>query len=101
MTTLNLTAKRHQSRVLTEWVKSRPGGEERAGINALTVVSSNLDGMRELFQPITSPSGFAVTDKTAMQVSTVYACLTKLAGAIMQLPINKYRVAVVSTDTGD
>jgi HK97 family phage portal protein len=101
MTTLDLTAKRHESRVLTEWVKSRPGGERRAGIQALTVVSSNLDGMRELFQPISSPSGFAVTDKTAMQVSTVYACLTKLAGAIMQLPINKYRVTVTSTDLGD
>lgn len=92
---LDLTTQRHESRVLTDWVNSRPGAAERAGLNNLVVVSSNLDGMRELFLPITSPSGFAVTDKTAMQVSTVYACLTKIAGAIMQLPLNKYRFAMV------
>lgn len=49
--------------------------------------------MRELFAPIASPSGQPVTDRTAMLVSTVYACLTKLAGAIMQLPIEQYRMS--------
>jgi HK97 family phage portal protein len=90
-TNLNLSAKAHVSRVLTDWAGARPGAFERMGVKNATVVSSNLDGMNELFQPISSPSGFAVTDKTAMQVSTVYACLSKLSGAIQQLPLNKYR----------
>lgn len=92
MNTFNLSAERHESRVLTDWVSARPGGLQRAGIKNATVISSNVDGMNELLQHIPSPSGFAVTDKTAMQVSTVYACLSKLSGAIQQLPVNKYRV---------
>jgi HK97 family phage portal protein len=91
-TNLNLSAKAHVSRVLTDWAGARPGAFERMGIQNATVVSSNIDGMSAMFQPIASPSGFAVTDKTAMQVSTVYACLSKLSGAILQLPLNKYRV---------
>lgn len=45
-----------------------------------------------------SNAGFgpAVTDSTAMQVGTVYACLVKLAGAVSQLPLHEYRY----TDTG-
>lgn len=83
---------RRPNTVLIDWAKSRPGALERMGINNLTVISSNLDGMEALFQPINSPSGFVVNDKTAMQVSTVYACLSKLAGAILQLPIEQYRM---------
>jgi len=90
--TFNLSAERRESRILTDWVSSRAGGLERAGIKNATVVSSNIDGMNALFQPIASPSGFAVTDKTAMQVSTVFACLSKISGAMLQLPLNKYRI---------
>lgn len=35
--------------------------------------------------------GRAVTDTSALQVGTVYACLSKLAGAISQLPVHEYR----------
>jgi HK97 family phage portal protein len=90
-TNLNLSAKAHVSRVLTDWAGARPGAFERMGVKNATVVSSNNDAMMDLFQNIPSPSGYAVTDKTAMQVSTVYACLSKLSGAIQQLPVNKYR----------
>jgi phage portal protein BeeE len=92
MTTLNLTANRHKSRVLSDWAASRPGAAERMAVQNVTVVSSSLAGMSELFAPIASPSGFAVTDRTAVQVSTVYACLTRLSGAILQLPIEQYRM---------
>jgi len=34
--------------------------------------------------------GPAVTDSTALQVGTVYACLTKLSGAVSQLPLHEY-----------
>lgn len=93
MTTLNLEAKRHTSRILQDWAKSRPGAAERIGVNnAILVTSTDLAGMSEIFRPISSPSGFVVNDKTAMQVSTVYACLSKLGGAISQLPIEQYRL---------
>jgi HK97 family phage portal protein len=36
--------------------------------------------------------GPAVTDSTAMQVGTVYACTSKLAGAVSQLPLHEYTV---------
>ena len=48
--------------------------------------------MQALFAPLSSPSGFAVTDNSAMSVSTVYACMTKIAGAILQLPIHQYKL---------
>lgn len=90
--TLNLVATRHTSRVLSDWAAARPGAAVRMGVENSAVVSTDLDGMRALFQPLPSPSGFAVTDRTAMRVSTVYACLTKLAGAVLQLPIEQYRL---------
>lgn len=90
----NLEAKRHTSRVLANWAQSRPGAALRmvSAVSNLTAVSSDNDAMRELFQPITSASGYAVTDKTAMAVSTVYACLSKLAGAVLQLPVHHFRI---------
>lgn len=98
-TTINLTARKHTSRVLSDWLATRPGNaKERAGVaNLAMVVSSDSRGMSELFQPISSASGFAVTDKSAMQVSTVYACLTKIAGAVTQLPLNQYRIDAEGT----
>lgn len=91
--TLNLSAERHVSRVLTDWVASRPGAVERSGlIQNATATSSNRESMIELFQPIMSASGYPVNDKSAMQVSTVYACASRLGGAIQQLPINQYRI---------
>lgn len=100
MNTFNLEARRHTSRVLSDWVQSRPGAARRAGVSAdvsvrnsavYSTVSSDNDAMRELFQPITAASGFVVNDRTAMAVSTVLACLVKLSGAITQLPIGHFR----------
>jgi HK97 family phage portal protein len=102
-TTFNLQARQHTSSVLAGFLASRAGAAERAGIvpavrnGTLMATSSDNDAMRALFQPLTSASGFAVTDSTAMTVSTVYACLSKIAGAIVQLPIHQYRV----TNGGD
>jgi HK97 family phage portal protein len=102
--TFNLEAKRHTSRVLAEYAQSRPGAAQRmadvvegsqltriSNAQVYSTVSSDNDAMNALFQPIASASGFAVTDKTAMAVSTVYACLSKLAGAVLQLPVGHYR----------
>ena len=40
---------------------------------------------------VTSSSGKAVTDTTAMQVSTLVACLQVISGSITQLPVDLYR----------
>lgn len=63
-------------------------------VQSATVSSSDRDGMLALFAPITSSAGVPVNERTAMQVGTVYACLTKLAGAVTQLPIHQYRLAM-------
>lgn len=90
---LNLQAQPRPSAVLGNWLAGRPGAFKRAGIsNAVVVTSSDSSAMRELFAPLSSPSGFAVTDNSAMSVSTVYACMTKIAGAILQLPIHQYKL---------
>lgn len=81
------------SRVLMSWLAGRPaGGFERAGVRNLTALSSDTDAMRALFQPLPSSSGFPVTDYTAMLVSTLYRCLSTIAGAWMQLPVHQYRM---------
>lgn len=91
---LNLQAQRHESRVLADWLASREGARSRAGVapQAATVASSDRDGMMALFAPVMASSGVPVTEQTAMQVGTVYACLSKLAGAITQLPIHQFRM---------
>lgn len=90
MTTLNLEAKQYESKVLRDFVRAR-GAESRIN-NVALVKSSDNEGVRELFAPIGSTSGYPVTDVSAMRVSTVYACLAKLGGAISQLPIEHYRM---------
>ena len=45
-----------------------------------------------LFGDVGMGPGPAVTDSTAFQVGTVYACLTKLAGAVSQLPVHEFRI---------
>jgi HK97 family phage portal protein len=67
------------------------GAAKRAASRAWNLVSSgDREGMLALFGSMLSASGEPITDKTAMLVSTVYACVTKIAGTISQLPINIY-----------
>jgi HK97 family phage portal protein len=84
---------------LARWLAGREGAIDRAGLSVknATVVSSDVNGMRDLFAPMPTSSGYPVTDYTAMLVSTVYACLSKLGGAVLQLPIHQYR----KDSTGD
>lgn len=92
---VNAATSQYQSRVLMEHLARTPGALQRAGVvrnETLTATSSNNAAMAALFQPLRTSSGFAVTDTTAMTVSTVYACMSKLAGAILQLPVHQYRM---------
>lgn len=100
MSMIDLEARPYRSRVLDEWVASDPARLQRAASavavvanqQIYTVKSSDADGMRDLFAPISAASGFPVTDRTAMQVGAVYACLSKLSGAVSQLPVHLYKV---------
>lgn len=92
---LNLEAKRHESRVLGSWVASREGAAGRAGIQAMgenstttNITGDTLAGI--LGYASRSASGVSVTPDAAMRVSTVYACVSKLAGAIASLPFAVY-----------
>jgi HK97 family phage portal protein len=55
-----------------------------------TAVSSDRVKMGEIFGWDPNPSGAPVTDKTAMRVSVVYACVQRIAGAIAGLPLPIY-----------
>lgn len=95
--TFDLSANSRPSRVLTEWVESRPGAAHRAGVSAAFIgensTTSNLTA-EELTKIIggmsATASGVAVTPDTAMRVSAVYGCVSLIAGAIASLPLAIY-----------
>lgn len=66
-------------------------GQAAEPVNAMTTSSSSAS-MADLFAPASPNVGPAVTDRTAMQVGTVYACLEKLGGVVLQLPLHHYRL---------
>ncbi|MEH3087709.1 MAG: phage portal protein [Xylophilus ampelinus] len=91
-TAVVLPAAPQGSRVLGEWLATRPGGAERAGVLALAENGSEsgltVNELANLLGAATrSSSGVAVTRDTAMRVSTVYACVSLIAGAIGSLPL--------------
>lgn len=91
MQTFNLTAKPYTSRVLDSWIASREGAAVRAfGENSSTsnLTASELASM--LGATYTTAAGVAVTADTAMRVTTVYACVALVAGAIASLPLAIY-----------
>ncbi|WP_345889911.1 phage portal protein [Paraburkholderia sp. Cy-641] len=58
-----------------------------------TVVSSDADGMRELFHVDPSFAGTAVTPQSAMRVSAAYACVRLIAGAKASMPVQMFQKA--------
>lgn len=91
---------------LASWLAQRDGGIEgalnRAGVTpqvqAATATTADPESMLEMFAPIRTASGFPVNDQTAMLVSTLFACLSRISGAITQLPVHHYGI---DTQTGD
>lgn len=91
----DLQAKRHPSRVLDAFLAQRAGGAVRAGLApAVQAAGENssqsnlsLDQLMSILGVgASSASGMPVTEDTAMRVSTVYACVSLIAGAIASLP---------------
>lgn len=99
MTMLNLEAKAHGSRVLTDWAASRDGFAKRMGRDAVRndvtdssgVISSSDPRVLDLFGVGGSAAGVAVTAESAMRVSAVFACVRIIAGAIASMPIHVYK----------
>jgi hypothetical protein len=96
-TLLDLQATSHDSRVLGSWLAGRDGAAERLGHAPAPVQAfgenNRQDGLSaEDFASVFglgtgTAAGMQVTPDAAMRVSTVYACVSLLAGAISSLPI--------------
>lgn len=90
----NLTAKRYESRVLSDWVASSPGRAERAGLVRVidgTTTNLSADGLANMLGLASqSSAGVNVTAESAMRVSAVYGCVSLLAGAIATLPLGVF-----------
>jgi HK97 family phage portal protein len=108
---LQTTAKAQSFRpggAMAEWISADPARARRVAetindgrspeaprvSNAGTVVSSDIDGMNALFAPMPTSSGYPVTDYTATLVTTVFACLSKIGGAVLQLPCHEYLLSI-------
>jgi HK97 family phage portal protein len=98
--TFNLTARQHTSGVLGNWLAHREGAAVRAGlmpgISALgeNTVTTNLS-VDQLASALgaasTTASGVSVDENTAMKVTTVYGCVSLIAGTISTLPLPIYQ----------
>lgn len=103
--TLNLTARPQGSRVLGEWLSTREGAAERAGIVALGENSTSSLTLSELTAMIgasaVSSSGASVTADTAMKVSAVYGCVSLIAGAISTLPLGVFQRTAEGRDKAE
>lgn len=103
--TMNLTAMPQGSRVLGEWLSTREGAAERAGIVALGENSTSSLTLSELTAMIgasaVSSSGASVTADTAMKVSAVYGCVSLIAGAISTLPLGVFQRTSEGRDKAD
>ena len=82
------------SAILTQWRAERESARAVAtntGNGATQVMVSSDPRVVELFGGYgAAASGLAVTAESAMRVSAVYACVTRIAGAIQQIPVVQY-----------
>lgn len=79
------------SPILNAWRAQREAA--RAVQNAAPageVISSSDPRILELFGYNRAASGVAVTAESAMRVSAVYACVSRIAGAIASMPVHQY-----------
>lgn len=94
--TFNLTAEPRGSRVLGDWIASRDGAAQRAGLVALgeNEIQNGSLTVNELANLLgaanRSAAGVPVTRETAARVSVVYAAVSLVAGAIASMPIGIY-----------
>ena len=103
--TFDLTAKPYGSRILGDWLVSRDGGAQRAGVVALGENSTSELTLSELASMIgatsRASSGASVTADTSMRVSAVYGCVSLIAGAIATLPLGVFQRTDEGRDKAD
>lgn len=96
---LDLGARQHGSRVLTEWLATQPGATERAGLapavqaageNSVTTDLTAEQLMQVLGVGAASASGVNVSAEVAMRQATVYGCVSLLTGAVASMPVGIY-----------
>lgn len=81
-------------RLSAAWTALRGSASVQASTNYADGALTSSDLVKlGIFSASGSSFGPLVTDQTAMQVGTVYACLEKLGGAVLQLPLHHYRLA--------
>lgn len=80
------------SPILTQWRAEREASRaiRNAGNGATETIASSDPRVVELFGSNRAAAGMAVTAESAMRVSAVYGCVTRIAGGISQLPVNVY-----------
>lgn len=94
----DLQARSHRAESLMRWLEQSPGAMERAGVAQVQAAGENVSTtgltaqqlMNVLGAGAATQAGAAVTAETAMRVSTVYACVDLLAGAVASLPVGLY-----------
>ena len=72
-----------------EWLGLKPRDEPLGG---LPNIQDNVRDSGTLFVFGRSNSGEVVDERSAMQISTVYACVRLLADSVAQLPLHLYKV---------
>jgi HK97 family phage portal protein len=75
---------------LMDWMSTRPGAFERAGLLQNSAQSLTLSDLERMFS-YDSYSGKSVSERSAMCVSAVYACVALIAGAVSTLPAKIYQ----------
>lgn len=95
----NLQATPHRSQVLGDWIASRPGAAERAGLRAQSYagdsgIHTSWGGVDWSEWVRGGMSGsVAVNESTARSISAVVACTGLIGGSIASLPFHFYRKA--------
>lgn len=78
------------STVLTRWREEREALRANNGAVTNELILSSDPRVVELFGVSRAASGMAVNHESSMRVSAVYACVTRIAGAITQQPVHQY-----------
>lgn len=80
--------------ILTAWRAEREAARARVRndvTDSTQVISGDSPAMLQLFGIHSSAAGLAVTPESAMRVSSVYACVQRIAGGVASVPLLQYR----------
>jgi HK97 family phage portal protein len=79
------------SRILTKWRDERVAQRTQKVVQAQDLSGLSVAEFNEWVKGNMSTPGTVVTDRTAMNISCVYACVALIGGAIASLPLQFYK----------